>query len=262
MEVYREIQTEYGGAFKLINGVALSEFYDVINRNNLEMLLNKLYISEPSRLNEIKTIRGKQYMRYCGNFKHKKSKNSKERENYVRNIPLLENAEEKWISLNDYGWEDRYNAANILKLNYVNKSNISYVFKKTSELSMKYIESLYWVANYYFLGRVLWDWYYPVNYPPLLCDILNTFREVKDLLVAPLTERSNTPYRDIEQLVIVFPPQSHYLIPIPRLNKIIRENYKTYMFPESFSMDYMFKRYWWEAHPDLPRFEEEFLENI
>ena len=82
------------------------------------------------------------------------------------------------------------------------------------------------------------------------------------MLAAPLTERSNTPYRDVEQLVIVFPPQSHYLIPIPRLNKIIRENYKTHMFPERFSMDYMFKRYWWEAHPDLPKFEEEFLKKI
>ena len=265
LAIYRDIQTEYDGAFKLINDCDIDcdiDFYSIINRNNLEVLLEKLQTSEYNRLNEIKKIRDKQYMRYCGNFKYKKSAVMEERDKYVRNIPLLENADEKWISLNNSGWENRYYIANILKLNYVNKSSLSYINSKKTELSMKYIESLYWVANYYFLGKVIWDWYYPENYPPLLYDILNTFRENKDILKVPLTERSKEPYRDIEQLVIVFPPQSHYLIPVSGLNKIIRDNYKTYMFPETFSMDYMFKRYWWEAHPDLPKFEEEFLKKI
>ena len=61
-------------------------------------------------------------------------------------------------------------------------------------------------------------------------------------VTTPETLQSHKPYKALEQLLIVFPPQSHYLIPIGGLDAKIKALYISHMFPEKFPMDYMFKR--------------------
>jgi 5'-3' exonuclease len=261
IRVYKDIQVSYGGGFRLIrHGTDGSKgFADIICHSNLQVLLEKLLASETSRLDNIKMIRMKQNMKFRGNMRFRTSKDPEEYEKYERNIPIIENHEERWVDLNAEGWEDRYYIANIMKISggRPNKESIDHVRHRKREICDKYIESLYWVANYYFKGEVLWDWYYPYNYAPLLVDVVEELGRGE--VTTPETTRSHKPYKALEQLLIVFPPQSHYLIPIGGLDAKINGLYITHMFPEKFQMDYMFKRYWWEAHPELPEFDEKYL---
>jgi len=262
IRVYKDIQISYGGGFRLIrSGEGPNGFSDIICHSNLLVLFDKLLTSETLRLDNIKMIRMKQNMKFRGNMRFRTSKDPEEYEKYERNIPIIENHEERWVDLNVEGWEDRYYIANIMKISggRPNKESIDHVRHRKREICKKYIESLYWVANYYFKGEVLWDWYYPYNYAPLLMDVIEGLgREV----TTPETLQSHKPYKALEQLLIVFPPQSHYLIPIGGLDAKIKALYISHMFPEKFPMDYMFKRYWWEAHPDLPEFNEKYLNKL
>jgi len=264
MTTYKKIQDKYSGAFQIINvEYEINNKYEsIIKRDNLLVLLTELLDTEPERLKEMKTIRGKQFFKYRGNMRFKRSKNPEEYEKYQRNIPLLENTMEKWIDSPEIDWENRFYIGNILREKTINEHYINHVTYKKREIAEKYIESLYWVALYYFTGQVVWDWYYPANYPALLIDIVELLRDPVHKIELLKNDKSLKPYNSHAQLLIVFPPQSHYLIPIPNLDKKIKENYKTYMFPREFQMDYTYKRYWWEAHPILPEFEETFLNNL
>ena len=265
VDCYKNLQKDACGTFRIVccEGMGGGEYTDIIHSKNLLLFLEKLLNSESDRLKNIKHIRMKQNMKYRSNCRFKKSANPEEYENYERNIPIIENHEEKWIDVGGDGWESRYYVVNIMKQSNMkkieewHKDHISY---KKKEICKKYIESLYWVANYYFRGRVLWDWYYPYNYAPLLVDVLEEFKGVE--FTMPVSPRSGNPYKALEQLLIVFPPQSHYLIPISGLDAKIRSLYISHMFPEEFPMDYLFKRYWWEAHPELPEFDEKYLQII
>ena len=239
---YTNIQKEFNGLFRLIN-----DDKNII-KQNLIVLFSKLLINETMRLNKIKNIRHKQYQY---NIKYTKHKNEPD---YIRNIPLLENTEEKWVNIGETDWEERYYTLHMLGCKYNNKG---YIDNKKNNICKSYIESLYWTTQYYFKGIVIWDWYYPYNYSPLLTDLLDYLHN-NDIVFNPISK----PYKAIEQLIIVLPPQSQYLIPIENIDLKIKKMYKTYLFPKTFEMDYVFKRYWWEAHPILPMFEEDILNKL
>ena len=266
LKTYKNLQRAYNGCFRLVTlDNSLDKYDEILSRSNLITLLDKLYDTEPSRLGTIKQIRIKQNMKFRGNLRFKKSKELDDYDKYERNIPIIENHEEKWVDICNPDWENRYYMANCLNISGVSNisiNHIDHITYKKKEICKKYIESLYWVANYYFKGKVLWDWYYPYNYSPLIPDILIELKNGYTMTNPPPDSKSHKPYKSIWQLLIVFPPQSHYLIPIVGLAKKILKTYSTHLFPCQFEMDYMFKRYWWEAHPRLPEFEEEILEKI
>ena len=266
IKTYKKLQRDSNGCFRLVTlDKSVDKLDEILSRSNLITLLEHLYYTEPSRLGVIKKIRMKQSMKFRGNLRFKKSKVSDDYDKYERNIPIIENNEEKWVDICNPNWENRYYIANILNISGISNismDHIDHITYKKKEICKKYIESLYWVANYYFLGKVLWDWYYPYNYSPLMYDILIELKNGYTMSNPPPDSKSHIPYKSISQLLIVFPPQSHYLIPITGLEMKIRNTYSTHLFPHHFEMDYMFKRYWWEAHPRLMEFEEEIVDKI
>ncbi len=124
-----------------------------------------------------------------------------------------------------------------------------------NEFSNKMVEhyniGLKWVAMYYFDKCPSWDWYYPFDHAPFLNDMARNkfnFNSVKFLLGNPLT-----PY---EQLLIVLPKDTSYLLPI-QLRKIMTNvnGSASHLYPDKFELDMIGKKKYWMCSPMLPNLE-------
>jgi 5'-3' exonuclease len=103
---------------------------------------------------------------------------------------------------------------------------------------VSYIQGLIWVANYYFDKNANDFWFYPYMYSPTCVDVsnfLNLTNDLNDIKFCKQYERCTTA---LDQLLMVLPPSSSYLIP--------DENYREYytniklgyvhLFPSSFDI--------------------------
>ena len=70
------------------------------------------------------------------------------------------------------------------------------------------------------------------------------------------------PHSPIEQLLMVFPPQSSKLLPEKYRNLMI--DYSSPLieyYPIDFEVDYSYKVYTWEGHPHLPPLDYKLIKN-
>ena len=126
-------------------------------------------------------------------------------------------------------------------------------------LVFEYLKGLKWVTNYYFDKCPSWTWYYPYNYPPFLEDIssrINKGNKVEAFNMNKITFDYGNPLKPFNQLLLVLPPQSSYLIP-KSLHKIINNPNSSlaYMYPTQIKQDFIGKHKYWMAIPQLPTFD-------
>ncbi len=128
----------------------------------------------------------------------------------------------------------------------------NYVDKMVEE----YIIGLKWVTNYYFDGCPSWDWYYPYNYPPFLEDIRDFLVKKKSFNINKHKFNYGSPLKPFNQLLLVLPPQSSYLLP-KDLRKIVHNPNSSlaYMYPTTIKQDFIGKHKYWMAQPLLPSFD-------
>tara|TARA_B100001093_G_scaffold513681_1_gene586082 strand:+ start:737 stop:2476 length:1740 start_codon:yes stop_codon:yes gene_type:complete len=124
------------------------------------------------------------------------------------------------------------------------------------KLVKEYIIGLKWVTNYYFDGCPSWDWYYPFNYPPFLEDIRDFLVKEKSFNVNKHKFNYGSPLKPFNQLLLVLPPQSSYLIP-KELRKIVHNPNSSlaYLYPTQIKQDFIGKHKYWMAQPLLPSFD-------
>lgn len=121
------------------------------------------------------------------------------------------------------------------------------------KLVEEYLIGLKWVTNYYFDKCPSWSWYYPYDYPPFLEDINNFLVKNKKFNMNNIKFEMSSPLKPFNQLLLVLPPQSSYLIP-KELRKIVNNSKSSlaYMFPTQISQDFVGKTKHWMAQPLLP----------
>lgn len=103
---------------------------------------------------------------------------------------------------------------------------------------VSYIQGLMWVANYYFDKNANDFWFYPYMYSPTCVDVSNYLNLTNDLNDIKFPEQYERNITDLDQLLMVLPPSSSYLIP--------DDNYREYytniklgyvhLFPSSFDI--------------------------
>jgi 5'-3' exonuclease len=122
------------------------------------------------------------------------------------------------------------------------------------EFSMKlvyhYMMGVMWVTNYYFDKCPSWAWYYPFDHPPFISDIAK-YMDKFDINKYEFKE--GEPLKPFMQLMAVLPPQSSFLLP-KSLQKIMLNSNSSlaYAYPTEFKQDFINKRRYWMAIPDLP----------
>jgi len=129
--------------------------------------------------------------------------------------------------------------------------------EKHIALRKAYIEGLLWNLQYYYKGCVSWDWYYPYHYGPMLSDLKDIDKLLKQI---SFKEDKSEPLLPFEQLMANLPPSSAELLPNPYqwLMKSAKSPIVDF-YPESFTIDMNGKRWPWEAVVLLPFIDSERL---
>jgi len=119
------------------------------------------------------------------------------------------------------------------------------------ELVKQYLIGIKWVTLYYFDKIPDWYWYFPYNNPPLLEDIAKYYININEIQF-----KINKPMSSFEQLLMILPPQSNFLLP-NILSKIITNSKSSiaYLYPINIQIDYLYKRKYYEGIPLLPQME-------
>ena len=119
------------------------------------------------------------------------------------------------------------------------------------ELVKQYLIGIKWVTLYYFYKIPDWHWYFPYNYPPLLSDISKYYVNINEIKF-----KINKPMSSFEQLLMILPPQSNFLLPKIFSKLIINSSFLVgYLYPTSIKIDYLYKKKYYEGIPLLPQME-------
>lgn len=164
------------------------------------------------------------------------------------------------IKLNELRFMPVYHIGTELKLHIDGskdwkKRYYNYYLRKTrtvddiNEICKDYLAGLKWVLEYYFTATHSWGWYYPHIGPPTFDDLRvylnkNSYPDINDPIKTPVTP--------FEQLLIVLPRTSSHLLPA-KLGKLMTDPksalFKYYPDPTKIKLNFIFKRYLWEAEP-------------
>lgn len=149
--------------------------------------------------------------------------------NDTENYPIT-NKYPKIINSHKSGWRQNY---------------YYHLFEKTSDSSIinmsckLYIQGLKWIIMYYFNQDTEWNWFYRYNYSPTLMDLSNyILSNIDNVTVCHRIEEPSNKVKDIDQLVMVLPPSSTYLIPKKKYREIANNVSLGYAhhFPETFDI--------------------------
>lgn len=131
-------------------------------------------------------------------------------------------------------------------------------------MAEEYIKGLKWITRYYFDSCPSWNWFYPYDYPPFLEDIRDYLHNKKDFSIKNLKFKISRPLRPFNQLLMVLPPQSSFLVPQmlqPLMNDPESELVKKGVYPTKFEIDYINKHKQWMGIPQLPPIDLELVYN-
>jgi 5'-3' exonuclease len=116
---------------------------------------------------------------------------------------------------------------------------------------------LVWTFNYYFKGCISWRWNYRYSHAPTLKDLdiyLNSIEDINNYtnyFVSKLNHQQ--PVSPIVQLMTIMPKTSIQLLPLSFRKLMTNVNYDLlHYYPESYNLDTLFKRYYWQCVPILP----------
>jgi 5'-3' exonuclease len=181
-----------------------------------------------------------------------KSSNNYEREMFkIENLQFKINDPIKLGSDNFSDWRIRY---------YKHYWNIteSELEEFSEKLVKHYFYGLKWITLYYFDKCPSWDWYYPFDYPPFISDIYKYLNSTK---FNKIKFKLGEPVKPTIQLLLVLPPQYHYLLP-EKYQKISENNKLSYLYPINFEQDFINKKKYWMAIPILPQLNINLIKNI
>ncbi len=161
---------------------------------------------------------------------------------YHRNLEIQ-------INFGNPGWRERYYqiACEI--------DNLEENYHIVENMCKQYVNGLAWNFDYYTSKDPVkycdQSWYYPYLHAPLLEDIVK-YLENNDIQIP----KSKKQYTSLEQLAIVLPPQSRFLLPCSWRSYVLHEKKQ---YPWRFKLDPIGCIFRWECAPILPQFNEDFL---
>lgn len=158
----------------------------------------------------------------------------------MMSLPLVNQDRERLLRIHEKNWKHRYYQI----LFHEENPDESFIRR----ICIHYMEGLQWCLHYYSNECIDTEWYYPYAYPPLFSDILQYIPSKHCDLFPHKTMTLKSP---LEQLCIVLPPSSYYLLP-----PVLQEKMRQYIHFTGFdtsdpSLQWDFCTYLWESHPLL-----------
>jgi len=129
----------------------------------------------------------------------------------------------------------------------------------SQQLVRHYLIGIKWVTQYYFDKCPSWDWYYPYEHPPFISDIAKYLTKID---INKMKFTIGKPLKPFMQLLAVLPPQSNYLLPINLKKLVLNQNSSiAFMYPMEFEQDFINKKKYWMAIPNLPPLDFDILKH-
>jgi 5'-3' exonuclease len=227
---------KYAMTFIMKNDYILSENTKMINQTFLQDFLKELSLDENLILTENYGV-NKRKPRYQGN------------DEYEKELFKIENLLFKVNDPIGIG-EDLNYRENYYKYYFDVEYNELESF--VEKLVKNYLIGIRWVTHYYFEKIIDFNWYYPYDNPPFLCDIYKYLINMDTIKF----DETSLPMTPFEQLLIILPPQSKYLLPTC-LAKLVSspQSSLAHLYPIDFEIDFLYKRRYWEGIPRLPGLE-------
>ena len=165
-------------------------------------------------------------------------------EEYIKKVN--NKSQDKIVKYYEPGWKHRY-------YNYY--SNGYYTQKSIKDMCKNYCDMLVWVTKYYFLGTENWSWYYMYDCPPCFSDLYE-FLLTYDLNKIHIPK--DEPYTQNQQLMIILPPKSSFLIP-NQYSHLMYGRLRRFYLHGRMELDKVdkFARYQWK--PFLPYIDDNIL---
>ena len=110
--------------------------------------------------------------------------------------------------------------------------------------------ALQWNIKYYFDQCPDWYWFYHHDATPLLVDFVSYLEQYG---LPPVAFTHLDPVKPYQQLMMILPPHSAALIPVPYRSYMLSDQSPLiHYYPIDFELEYYGKRFRWEAHPKIP----------
>lgn len=121
-----------------------------------------------------------------------------------------------------------------------------------------YLKGIRWVSYYYFQKIPDWNWYYPYDYAPFISDI---YKYISNINFFTFTE--GTPITPLEQLLVILPTQSKFLLP-NNFAKLVSNPKSSliHLYPIDIKVDFLYKNKFYEGIPLLPQLEIDLVRYI
>ena len=157
-------------------------------------------------------------------YKNAKHNDPKDLENYP-----LENKFPRVINVNTNGWRRNY-------YHYLFEKNVSTDIINKSCAS--FVDGLEWLVNYYFKQTTNWYWFYAYNYSPTILDLSNYLNAIMYKKRTNINETAIREITELDQLIMVMPLSSIYLIPDSKYRQHMTDIDKGYVhnFPIKFEI--------------------------
>jgi 5'-3' exoribonuclease 2 len=152
------------------------------------------------------------------------------------------------VRLGDEGWKDRYY---LHKFNWGPEDD-----ERKAQLFHVYLEGLYWVMKYYYVGCISWVWYYPYHYAPFASDIVSS-STTSDVIKLEM----GSPFPPFTQLQAVMPASSGQLVLPTCYSRLMTSPTSPIIdyYPDQFEIDLNGKRFAWQGVALLPFIDEQRL---
>ena len=206
-----------------------------INESFLLLLFENLSIVEENTLQTFTT--------YDNNYTINNSfSNEYEKEIFKYEKNLIYDKENLNIGFNDY------------KFKYYKKYfYINYKLDSIDNICKSYINTLQWIYKYYFFKCCNWHFYYPYYISPFASDIYTYLLNNKNVINDSITKK-NKSIKQIEQLLLVLPPQSNSILP-NNYQYLQKKNSPIYdLYPKSFN-EIIIGNQNWKNIPILPNLD-------
>ena len=157
----------------------------------------------------------------------------------LQNLPITDRRTEQYINPFEDGWRERYYHSLL-------HSQRTECMKK--QVSIHYLEGLEWTYKYYTFGCPDWEWMYPYNYPPLLCDLKEHVPTTCTEWIPLNPKPSISP--NVQLAYVLHPSCLHYLP--DNLREILLQTHPEWYDESRISVEYAYCRYFWEGHVNSP----------
>jgi 5'-3' exoribonuclease 1 len=134
---------------------------------------------------------------------------------------------------------------------YTEKRERSLTSAEIREKCVEYLRGLQWNIDYYTGQKpVSQEWMYPWTYPPLWSDVYATVASMNIGMPTSVNIVDDAPLQPQEQLSLVLPLESWWLIRDSRLKSVPTKI--PYFWPTKFGFSTLGKRWLWECPADVP----------